>query len=869
MKNIIAAFAVLLAFAGLGYAEAPVSPSDRVVLPAEVVPERYDIKVRPNAQALTFAGEVEIAISVQEATDRIVLNGADLTIGSASLSGRPEPPKLVLDDTQQTATFVFEKPVEPGRYVLSIDYTGKIYQQAFGLFALDYDTPQGQHRALFTKFENSDARRFVPSWDEPGRKAVFALTVIVPQDEMAISNMPIVETTEVSGQQVAIRFAASPKMSSYLLFLALGDFERVSQKVGDTEVGVVVRRGETAKAKFALDAAVRLLGYYNDYFDTPYPLPKLDLVAAPGQSQRFGAMENWGAIFYFDYLLLLDPQLSTDRDKQDIFVTVAHEMAHQWFGDLVTMAWWDDLWLNEGFASWMENKTTDHFHPEWKIWLQAAASQQKAMDLDARSGTHPVVTPIHDVFQAAGAFDMITYQKGMAVVRMLEAYVGEDAFRAGVRTYIKKHAYSNAVTDDLWAEIDKASPLPVSEIAHDFTLQAGVPLILAEKASGGAKLSQQRFAVDDTSQIAQTWHTPVRVESAGGGAAWRGVVSAAAPATVTGPAADAAIVNVGQTGYFRVAYDPALWAPLAERFARLAPDDQLGLLNDSLALGEAGQTPMSAFLDLADRADAGADQIVLGTLADQLASIDFYYEGLPGRSAYRAFARDRLNPVLARLGWDVHPGEADNEALLRATILTKLGGFDDAAVIAEARRRFAAYLVNPDTLSGSTRQTVLNIVASNADPTTWEQIHSLAKAANSPTDKSRLYALLGASHDLVLADKALALALSDEPPATVGPVIIKSVSKVFPGHALDFALANRVAIEGMVGPNMRWRFFAQLAQSARDVATAEKLAAYAEAYVPVTARGDVTKAIASIRYSAKIISDRLPHVDSWITAHRN
>jgi aminopeptidase N len=308
---------------------------------------------------------------------------------------------------------------------------------------------------------------------------------------------------------------------------------------------------------------------------------------------------------------------------------------------------------------------------------------------------------------------------------------------------------------------------------------------------------------------------------------------------------------------------------LAERFARLAPDDQLGLLNDSLALGEAGQTPMSAFLDLADRADAGADQIVLGTLADQLASIDFYYEGLPGRSAYRAFARDRLNPVLARLGWDVHPGEADNEALLRATILTKLGGFDDAAVIAEARRRFAAYLVNPDTLSGSTRQTVLNIVASNADPTTWEQIHSLAKAANSPTDKSRLYALLGASHDLVLADKALALALSDEPPATVGPVIIKSVSKVFPGHALDFALANRVAIEGMVGPNMRWRFFAQLAQSARDVATAEKLAAYAEAYVPVTARGDVTKAIASIRYSAKIISDRLPHVDSWITAHRN
>ena len=368
-------------------------------------------------------------------------------------------------------------------------------------------------------------------------------------------------------------------------------------------------------------------------------------------------------------------------------------------------------------------------------------------------------------------------------------------------------------------------------------------------------------------QIAQTWHTPVIVEAVGGDAAWRGVVSAAAPATVTGPVADAAIVNGGQTGYFRVAYDPALWAPLAERFARLAPDDQLGLLDDSLALGEAGQTPMSAFLDLADRADAGADPIVLNTLADQLASIDFYYEGLPGRSAYRAFARERLNPVLARLGWDVHPGESDNEALLRATILTKLGDFDDAAVIAEARRRFAAYLVNPDTLSGSTRQTVLKIVASNADSTTWDQIHSLAKAATSPTDKSRLYALLGASHDLVLADKALALALSDEPPSTVGPAIINSVSQGLPRARLRFCLGEPRDHRGDAGTHRRYSFFAQLAESARDVATAEKLAAYAEAYVPATARGDVTKAIASIRYSAKVIADRLPDVDSWITAH--
>ena len=375
--------------------------------------------------------------------------------------------------------------------------------------------------------------------------------------------------------------------------------------------------------------------------------------------------------------------------------------------------------------------------------------------------------------------------------------------------------------------------------------------------------------MDDTSQIPQSWHTPVIVKPASDGAAWRGVVSAAASTLATGLSSETVIVNAGQTGYFRVGYDPALWVPLAAQFAELSADDQLGLLYDSRALGEAGQVSMNAFLDLAYRADAGADPMVLDTLAYQLASIDHYYEGLPGRSAYRAFARGRLNPVLARLGWDVLPGESDNEAVLRATILKKLGDFDNAAVIAEARSRFASYLINPDTLSGSTRQTVLKIVASNADPPLADQIHSLAKAATSPTDKSRLYALLGASHHLVLADKALMLALSDEPPATVGPVIIRSVSDVFPEHALDFALANRAAIEEMVGPNMRWRFFAQLAENARDVATAEKLAAYAEVYVPATARGDVKKAIAAIRYSAKVIAERLPEIDRWIAAHRN
>jgi aminopeptidase N len=858
--------AAVLALAGPALAAPAPSPA-RVVLPAAVEPERYDVKVTPDAEKLTFQGQATITLNVKTATRTIVLNAADLTFGKVALSGRAEAPRVTLDADLQTATFTFTAPVAPGRYQLAIDYVGKIYQQASGLFALDYDTPQGKRRALFTQFENSDERRFVPSWDEPGRKAVFALTVVAPAGQMAVSNMPVAKTETLDGGLQAVRFQDSPKMSSYLVFLALGDFERISQKVGDTEVGVITRRGETAKGQFALDAAVKLLSYYNGYFGTPYPLPKLDLIAGPGQSQFFGAMENWGAIFYFDYYLLLDPKLSTEADKQQVFIVVAHEMAHQWFGDLVTMAWWDDLWLNEGFASWMENKATDHFHPEWKVWLQTQEGQQSAMRLDARAGTHPIITNIPDVFAAANAFDDITYQKGQAVIRMLEAYAGEDAFRAGVQAYIRKHAYGNTVSDDLWAELDKTSPRPVSDIAHDFTLQPGVPLIRARQTSQGVALTQSRFAADAASAKPLTWRTPVVVAPAAGQGEWRGVVSAKAPAAVTGPAAQVPILNAGQTGYFRSAYDPALWAPLAARFASLTPADQLGLLYDSRALGETGQAPMGAFLDLAARAPAQAEPAVLQTLTGQLAAIDYLYEGRPGQAAFRAFARGRLNPVLGRLGWDAKPGEADGEVLLRAAVLQGLGELDDPAVVAKARGRFAAFVADPASLAGSTRKTVLNIVAGQADAATWDQLHAMAKAASDPTDKSRLYSLLGASHDPALADKALALALGGEPPVTVAPAIIRSVAGVFPERAFDFIMAHRTEVEAMIEPTSRSSFFASIPAGARDAATAQKLTAYAKAHMPASSRGEADKANAAIAYRAKVIAERLPEIDRWLAAH--
>ncbi|HEX4710250.1 M1 family metallopeptidase [Phenylobacterium sp.] len=858
----------------------PAAPA-HVALPTDVQPERYEITIAPNAAALTFAGQERIAVVVERATDRIVLNAADIAFQRAQLTEQPRTParlglaashalrswtpKVALDKEQQTAAFVFAEPIAPGRYTLTLDYTGKIYQQASGFFALDYAGAGGKQRALFTQFENSDARRFAPLWDEPGSKAVFSLTVKAPAGQMAVSNMPVAATTPSAGGGQSVRFADTPKMSSYLLFLALGDFERIHRQVGKTDVGVVVRRGDTAKAQFALDAATQLLPYYNDYFGTPYPLPKLDFIAGPGRSQFFAAMENWGAIYYFDYALLVDPKLTTEADKQSIYVDVAHEMAHQWFGDLVTMAWWDDLWLNEGFASWMENKATDHFHPEWKIWLQTKAGEQAAMRTDARSGTHPVITPIHDVFAAANAFDGITYQKGHAVIHMLETYVGEDVFRAGVRNYIAHHAYGNTVTDDLWREIDAVSPKKITGIAHDFTLQSGVPLITITSSGKGVRLTQSRFGADAASKAPRNWRTPVTVWNIG--EPWRVVVSADKPAV----AADAVtrngpLLNAGQTGYFRSAYGPELWQRVVALFPKLNPEDQLGLIYDSRALGEAGYAPLTDFLALSQHAQDAGDSVVLRTLASQLAGLDDLYRDQPGQKAFRAFARARLAPALARVGWDAKPGEPDNDALLRRTVLTTLGQFDDPAVVAEAKRRFTAWLAAPDSLSGTTRQIVLTITASHADAATWDQLHALAQQATDPTDKTRFYRYLGISHDPALADRALALALTKEPPPTDAPELISGVSENFPDKAFDFAIAHRAAVDAMVEPTSRTSFFANLGGAARDPGMAAKLRAFA-ATVPPSARGEVAKALASINYRLEVVSKRLPEVDAWLAAH--
>ena len=355
-------------------------------LPRGIRPLHYDVALVPNAATLTFEGRATVTIDVAAPTARITLNAVGLAFSSVRLlpaSGRSTgvaAAAIDVDAAAQTATFSFARPVPAGRHRLAMTYAGAIGTQANGLFAIDYDTPRGRERALFTQFENSNARRVVPSWDEPAYKATFALEATVPAAQMAISNMPVASTGEAAGGLVRVRFATSPRMSTYLLFFAVGDFERATVREGTTEVGVVTRRGAIAQAAFALEASQRILRDYNDYFAIPYPLPKLDNVASPGGSQFFSAMENWGAIYSFERILLLDPAISTQADRQRVFAIAAHEIAHQWFGNLVTMRWWDDIWLNEGFASWMSLRTDAKLHPEWRAGPVGARRRDEAMD---------------------------------------------------------------------------------------------------------------------------------------------------------------------------------------------------------------------------------------------------------------------------------------------------------------------------------------------------------------------------------------------------------------------------------------------------------------------------------------------------------
>jgi aminopeptidase N len=847
-------------------------------LPRNAVPSHYRIRFTPDAANLKFAANTSIDVKLLTPSESVTLHAADLEFSKVTIrkaKGKPVPAKVVVDAKAQTATFTFPK-MAAGNYTLDIDYTGKIAQQANGMFALDYKNPEGQDkRALFTQFEAPDARRFIPSWDEPNYKATFDMTAIVPSDLMPVSNMPIVSTKAATGGKSTVTFQRSPKMSTYLLFFGLGEFDRITTKVGPTEVGVIMGKGNAAKGQYALDASAKIVAYFNDYFGVPYPLPKLDNVAGPGQSQFFSAMENWGAIFTFERVLLDDPKITSARAKQRIFQTDAHEIAHQWFGNLVTMKWWDDLWLNEGFASWMESKTTAHFNPDWQAEIDRVGGREAAMGLDAYATTHPVVQKITTVEQTSQAFDTITYQKGEAVITMLEGFAGENVWRDGIRAYMKKHAYGNTSTSDLWHAVEAAGAKGLTKIANDFTKKPGIPLIavkaaMCEAGNTHVELTQSEFSRDRKAATAanpQSWNVPVIAQTLGGKPV-SSIISGGMGHMMV-PGCGPLLVNAGQSGYYRTQYTPEMDKALAQNFAKLAPIDQVGILANSGSLSAGDYQPISVALDYLDAVPIDASQRVMESASRRFDGFyDQFKSDTARQSKIAAITTQRFAGKLKQLGFKPIAGEPLLDANLRSSLIGTLGGMGDPSVRDEANRLFTALDSNPAALDGPLRTTWLSIIAYNADQKTWDKMRGLGKTAVSQPVRSTLYSLLGTTKDAALADQALKLALTEEPGPTVSPGIIAAVSGNHPDKAFDFALANLPKVEQLIDLASRSEFLAQLGSGSDDPAMVKKLDDYAKAHLNADSRKPVDQAIVAIKTRLANEARIKSGVAAWLDAHK-
>ena len=837
-------------------------------LPTNVAPLDYDISIAPDAKAMTFSGHETVTVAVKTPTTTIQLNAAELKISRVTFDGAVVP--FAMNEADQLLTVTLPAAATAGTHQLTFAWDGKINTSAAGFFAIDYNNPDGSAtRMLATQFEAPDARRFAPMWDEPSFKARFTLSAVAPGNQTAFSNMPAALVTKQTDGTKLYRFQQSPVMSSYLLFLGIGDVERKTVMAGKTEIGIITRRGVVDQGDYALSQAKKLLTYYNDYFGQPYPLPKLDMIAGPGSSQFFGAMENWGAIFYFEPEVLFDPKRATQSGRERIFTVVAHEMAHQWFGDLVTMRWWDDLWLNEGFASWMENKTSGDLNPSWNARATAVSEdREEALGFDATAATHPIIRHVETVDQLGEAFDGITYQKGEAVIGMMEATLGPDVFRAGVRSYMAKYNHGNTDTDQLWDEFAAAAGKPVAQVAHDFTLQAGVPLVTltgATCANGttNAVLTQGRFGLDAASKASQIWHVPLTLGVVGAPAT-SAIVSGAAPSTVSVQGCGTIVLNQGKQSYVRVMYDAAGHAALVRDFAKIALTDQLGTLGDDFALAMSGDQSLDRYFAVQAAVPIDGNALLWSSVAGNLNGMIGLYLGTPLEQPLRARQRATLAPLMARVGFAAVDGESPLVTNLRETLLTSLGASGDPVMLARARDYFGKLQRDPNAIPPSIRGPILGTYSRNATMADWEALLAITKAEKNPVAKNGYVRFLGLAKDDAVAARALELLKGNDLTTPQKASLLASIAGRHPDMAFDFAVANLDLVNSFLETSTRAGFVVGLAAGSNDPAMPAKVTAFAEKNLPEASRGGARRTLALIETRRQAAERLKPAVSAWL-----
>jgi len=874
---LLALLVLLLLKSLVGAVERPFNFNDTPgKLPKEVVPTDYAIRIVPNLDNLTFAGSETVKLNVRSPVHRLILNGIELTIEAASLDSKELPLSAIkIENEKELVTLTLPSELAAGDHALTLRFRGKINQQGQGLFYMRYQEQGSGARKLMlgTQFEATDARRFFPSWDEPAFRARFQLTAVVPEHWVAVSNMPIESEQKIAGGK-EVRFASTPPMSSYLNVFVAGELDVIESQVGPTQVRVIATKGNAEQGRYALEASAEILKYYNDYFGVPYPLPKLDQIAIPGGFG--GAMENWGAITYYESVLLFDPKSSSAETKQKIYEVLAHEMAHMWFGDLVTMAWWDNLWLNEGFASWMGSKCTAHFNPQWEVWLarelprdptrRTGIAKEAAMEGDARSTTHPIQQRVATEAEANSAFDDITYKKGQSFLRMLESFLGEDVFRDGIRRYIAAHKYSNTTTADLWNALSDASNKSVGEIAAGWTEQPGFPVVnVKREAEGKVLLTQERFTVNFKNAPSLLWQIPLTYSVVG-----------ETPATLlmTGnmarlenvPAEHALKVNLNGAGNYRVEYDVPSWQLLLRALPNLGVEDRVNLMSDAWALVQAGRAPASLYFGLIEKWPPSTDLAEREQIINVLDFVNGLLVGSSERERFQRYARSLLRPTFEALGWKPKPDEPPNAGRLRASLINALGQLNDPEVSAGCRERFEKYLANPASLPPDLRAPVLAVIGRDADQKTWNTLHELGLKTTSSEDKQNYYNALACAADPKLVKKTLAIALTDELPTSRAIFLVARVARDsgHPEIAWEFAKTNMQALLAKVDAAGANRYAPSLFTFFSDDSRADELKNYAKKKLPQSSAPEVAKAVDEIEFRAEFRKRLATQLNAWI-----
>ncbi len=731
-------------------------------LPQTVRPEHYTLTLTPDLKAATFSGAETIDVTLAEATKSITLNSAEIAFQRVTVTagGKEQPATVSSDKEKEQTTFTFPQQLAADKATLSIAYTGILNGELRGFYLSKTD----KRNYAVTQFESTDARRAFPSFDEPAFKATYDVTLVVDAGDTAISNGPIVSDTPGPGAgKHTLKFLTTPKMSSYLVAFLVGDFQFSEGEVDGVKIRGCATPDKVALTPYSVEIAKYVLHYYNTYFGIPYPLKKLDLIALP--DFEAGAMENFGAITYRETAMLIDPKTASVDAKKNVGLVIAHEMAHQWFGDLVTMQWWDNIWLNEGFATWMENKPVAAMHPEWNIDEVVASDENATLNLDAQPTTRAIRAKAETRDEIEEMFDGISYGKASDVLLAVENYLGPEMFRKGVHAYLSAHLYSNATAEDFWSAQTATSHKPVDKIMESLVAQPGEPLItFGEPANGTVAVKQDRFYLSPSIEpdAKQKWTIPVCFKT--GSDRQECEVLAPGDTTLKAPTASVFFANAGGKGYYRSAYPPSVYtAIVANAETDLSPTERISLTGDEWAQVRANRATVGDYLNLVTALKDDGSAEVLDTAMGGVGAI---YEQVAGgkeeRAAISAWLRANFGPVYAKLP---PPSDSDspNTRELRAQLLSILGeDGKDPAALAQAREIAAKYLADQSSVDATLGQAALGIAARNGDAALFDQLQKIAETSTNPEFQEGALRLLTTFEDPALVERSLEYAISNK-----------------------------------------------------------------------------------------------------------